>query len=221
MTRTLKSYEEMGYFNSDLFKVEVCICDDASDREPLPFNYGERWPVRIYWNEKDLQHKDRFLNPCVPINLALEMAKGDLIVLTEPEVYHTAPVLEDMLKLVVYGQDVIVCPCKSIGHKGIPWYSHPVHKRRPSWWFRMHTREMQEKIGPWDEDYRYGIGWDDDDNLERMKKEGAVFKWLDNGKYVTHPYSPKIPMYKGKYQNNKALFTSKWGINRKHMADDS
>jgi len=220
LRHTLESYEKMGYFDKEKMQgltVGVSICDDGSVKDPAPTQRTNPYIETVYL-PREVDNQGRWLDPCVPINAAVRSTSAPLIVLTEPEVYHVEPVLLEMSQMMTSEKDVIVCPCRVTGQRGHEWYAHPVHKPRHSWWFWMQSRELFEAMGGWDESYRWGIGWDDDDTLEAERELGAQYKWLTD-KHVVHPYMPKKPMYKGKYANNQRVFEEKWGIKRKDMAD--
>ena len=67
--------------------IEISICDDGSD-EPV---------VAPGCVVTTLPKKTQALNPCTPINKAVNASNGEVIVLTNPENEHREPILPAML----------------------------------------------------------------------------------------------------------------------------
>lgn len=73
--------------------LQFSICDDGSPTLARSSKFAfSRLPIMTY-----LPQKQRALNPCVPINRAVTASTGDVVVLTNAEIMHPAPVLYDML----------------------------------------------------------------------------------------------------------------------------
>ena len=72
--------------------VEVVVTDDASDEgqrvEEFIGNYGLSHKV-IYVEPEDKKH----INPCIPNNKAIAEATGEIIILQNPECFHTSDIL--------------------------------------------------------------------------------------------------------------------------------
>ena len=209
LNTTLLSYLEVGYFNHPDVEVELSICDDGS-------NWHNRIPeeMKVQYVTSYIERKrdevDIWLNPCVPLNQAVDQSSGKVLALTEPEVYHEEPVLFKMLDMIEDDKDVIVCPCKILGNKRAKWYAHPVHRNRPSWWFMLITRSFWDEIGGFDPIFRHSTGYDDDDFMRSVKKLEGNIKWADD-LYVVHPVQQsKRSALKGKYVGGRKLMAKKW-----------
>ena len=157
---------------------EISICDDGS---PVPAVAPGCILTR-------LAAKAKPLNPCVPINRAVAASSGDVVVLTNPEIEHRSPVLKEMLALLDGPHDYISAQCQHLGrsNNGI-WLSGPqsattgrglsiIPPGGQLHFLVMFRRELWEKAGGFDEDYRHGTACDDNDWLWRVYAAGAIFK---------------------------------------------
>ena len=68
-------------------EIEVVVVDDGSseDQRLEDIRVNHSFPIHIIRQEPE--DKD-YINPCVPFNIAINKAKGDLILLQNPECYH-------------------------------------------------------------------------------------------------------------------------------------
>jgi hypothetical protein len=186
--------------------VELSICDDGS---PVP----ARAPHGVTLTR--LPTKDHPLNPCAPMNRAVEASSGDIIVLTNPEVRHEGPVLREVLDLLDE-RTYVAARCRGIGYRiaGV-WLAGPdadysLYGRLPvppgahfHFLAAMH-RSLWERVGGMDEDYRHVQGCDDNDLLWRLHRAGARFRCAEG--VVTQPRSDThwgLP-------HGRDLFFSKW-----------
>ena len=189
-----------------LYDVEISICDDGS---PVPVNA----PGCVVTS---LPTKDYALNPCVPINRAVDASSGDVIVLTNPEIEHREDVFSRMLEALEPG-GYVTASCRDrsrwIAHSSIPHEASALRAPRPEGsqfhFCAMFHRELWDKAGGFDEDYREGHAFDDNDWLWRVEDVGARFVHLDDCVvYHTHT-GTKWP--KGGWERNAMMLASKWG----------
>jgi GT2 family glycosyltransferase len=214
LERSLASYAK-AYPGADL---EFSICDDGSTQPPgrLPRNcILTKLPV-----------KTQALNPCVPINRAIRASTRDVIVLTNPEIEHREPVLQAMLEMLTGPNDYVMAGCRNAAQRvglfertGGDWIAGPEAPRAPTGGRQpiptgttlhfcvMFHRELFERAGGFDEEYRAGAGCDDNDWLWRLHALGDVnFKFapVTVWHYVTrHGWTTR--------RDNVALLRQKWG----------
>jgi len=195
---------------------EVVLVDDGShdfEEDRFPWLKVIRLPL-----------KDVPKNPCVPINAGVLVSRGDVIVLTNPEILHNRPVLGDMLAtLRELGENgYVLAACWYEREK--QWHCHS-HLTESGWhrggsvkqpigsgfhFCAMLNRSLWDRAGGFDEDYRDGSHYDDPDWVNRVARAGAIFKIRDDlvvehirdGCYTDWP--------SGAADRNKALFMSKW-----------
>ncbi len=148
--------------------------------------------------------------------MAVEMATHNIIVLTNPEIEHREPVLLEMLELLNEPNDYVVARCWDdelgwLADQSVDYSTAgrlPVPPGAHFHFCAMFNRELWEKAGGFDEDYRFGQACEDNDWLWRLWESGANFKLIDGEvRHVsTHTQWPE-----GAWQRNKELFYRKWG----------
>lgn len=187
--------------------IELSICDDGSP-EPAVAPEG----VRL----TRLPTKHGALNPCVPINRAVEASSGEIIVLTNPETVHDGPVLREMLAMLDGPDDYVTARCYGVGYRiRKVWLAGPdtdysLYGRLPVppgghfHFLAALYRSLWEKAGGFDEDYRHVAGADDNDWLWRLHRAGARFRIAEG--CVSQPKGagwPGLP-------SGRDLFYRKW-----------
>lgn len=202
------------YADMDL---EIIVVDDGS-AETFSLTGSYPWPVRVI----RLPAKDVAKNPCVPINAGVRHARGDVLVISNPEILHTRPVFPEML-----------CELERLGERGYvlaaawcddeeKWHCHSSisgikhfgvqHPKGSGLHFcAMLHRAHFERVGGFDEDYRNGAGFDDNDFVMRLGKAGTKFLIRDD-LVVKHPKAgARTKWTDGAFERNAALFCRKWG----------
>jgi glycosyltransferase involved in cell wall biosynthesis len=185
---------------------EIVICDDGS---PIPVR-AEGCKV------VSLPMKGHALNPCVPINRAVAASSGDVIVLTNPEVEHRSPILQAMAE-GLGEDDYVMAACRD--ESGV-WLcsSHvlpggngrgPMPPGSGFHFCAMLHRSLFDRAGGFDEDYRGGQAFDDNDWLFRLQRAGARFRMRDDLVVWHHRVPCAWP--EGGHERNRRLFEVKWG----------
>jgi glycosyltransferase involved in cell wall biosynthesis len=173
---------------------ELIIVDDAS---PDPLVCERAKVIRI-------EPKDKWYhNPCIPFNMGFREAKGDIVVIQNPECYHVGDVLayvEDNIQ----PNDYISFECYAINKKETEEFHQgkfPVLNnwkfRRPenNGWYNHKTlvpvgyhfcsairRNYLNAIGGFDERYAHGVAFDDNAFIRTIKR------WELNVRIVNPPY---------------------------------
>lgn len=190
----MKTLESIHYFGDP----EIIIVDDASDEriDDLP------GVIRIEPEQKT------WINPCIPFNIGFSKAKGDIILIQNPECIHVGNILEyseqihdDVafsfaaysldyhLEYSLYNpeglKDLIMSEPQRIqvAHHG--WYNHSVHRPVGFHFCLAITKSDLEKIGGFDERFAGGVGFDDNDLVRRIKKAGIDLQIIDDP-FVIH-----------------------------------
>lgn len=151
--------------------------------------------------------KDKtWVNPCIAYNKAISHAKGDIIIIQNPECMHVGNVLKyvkDNLKKYQYmafsclswdqseynPNEIINYPAGGQCQKG--WYHHPVYNNRPYHFCCALHKENLNKLKGFDERFKDGPCYDDDDLVRRVQKLGlqivsptepfVVHQWHESG----------------------------------------
>jgi len=200
LDRSLAAYRRV-YKHLD---IEISVCDDGS---PVPVKAPGC--IVTYLPKKNIG-----LNPCVPFNTAVRASTGDVVVLTNPEIEHREDVFTGMLKLLEQDNDYVTAQCRDV--KGM-WLAGPkvdyskdgrakVPKGSHFHFCAMLKRSLWEKVGGFDEAFRNGVAYDDNDILWAMEDAGARFREAPG--VVWHYRTPHTR--RGTAASNKALLHTKW-----------
>lgn len=187
---------------------DIVICDDGS---PTPVQAPGCHVVT-------LPKKNYALNPCVPLNRAVAAAIGDVLVITNPEIEHRTPVLYEMAKNLG-PSDYVMAACQDVSGRWL-CASH-VRGGEDGRGFipfgagfhfcAMLRRELWNRAGGFDEAYRDGAAFDDNDWLMRLVTVGARFIMRDD-LVVYHHRAERVEWPSGGWHRNRALFHEKWGL---------
>jgi len=146
-------------------------------------------------------------NPCVAFNLgANDRYGGKYIILTNPECLHTMDILSK-LDAMDLDSNYVVCGCQT--PKG-GWYQHSVHRPACFHFCSCISRENYLKIGGFDENYQYGIGYDDDDFLWTVRNNNIPVIQRDD-LIVLHQNHSRDYQATPLVYVNRAYFNKKWG----------
>jgi len=199
--RTFRSFRE-------LYNCEMSFCDDGS-------------LVRVTARGArmvELPLKLTAMNPSVPINAAVANSTRPVIVLTNPGATIAAGTLERMLA-ELDERTYVAAACRDMDSGR--WLCHSTvrggeHGRGPMppgsgfHFLAMLTRELWNRAGGFDEDYRDGQAYDDNDFLWRLHRAGAAFKVLDDVVIDHRRSTTQWPA--GGIERNRELFRQKWGM---------
>lgn len=211
--KALTSFEECYFGESGIaLSLEVVICDDGSMIEPFELDREYKFPVNVI----SLPKKKHALNPCRPINLAAREAKGEVLLITNPEVIHIKPILHEMLDCLwkTGPKTYVAAAAWSVDKK--KWRCHstfkpsgfPIPKGAGFHFCAMIMKDFFFKIEGFSEEYRSGQAFDDTDFLWKLYEAGANFKILDD--CVVHHHETTTNWPKGGWERNRKLFVERW-----------
>ena len=197
---------DQHYAGMDL---EVVIVDDGS---PEPFRTPQ---TRLNIKVVRLPTKKWPKSPCLCWNEGVKAASGEVIALSCIEVLHEQPVLAEMLAELERTPNGYIlaaawCPEQQAWHTHSTVEVPECPKGTGLAFLGLMKRELYERAGGWDEEYRDGAGYEDRDFIHHMTQAGAVFVKRDD-LVVTHPKTgASIAWGEAKFARNKALFERKW-----------
>jgi len=208
---TLKSIAKSTYKD-----FEFIVVDDASCKEERIEDLKVDFPflkvIRIETKNK------WYVNPCVPFNIGIKKAIGDIIVLQNPECIHVHDVLKYMAKTVndknyitlsAYSVDEMITKhipdLVNVGNlltyfKLLPqqyvtnyvgWYNHSVYAPTHFHFCAGITKKNMDILKGFDESYADGLGYDDAEFVYRIKKLGLKMR-INNKVSVIHQWHPKV-----------------------------
>ena len=193
---TLNGFERMyaGKYN-----FEVIIVDDNSNDENRLEEAIKLFSFPINLIVISEEEKGDRINPCTAYNKGFKQAKGDIIIIQNPECYHVGDILKDII-LNLTEQDYFSYSCytannfeitnklitssepyKLIQNKdfddnnfkliGLSWYNHPtILGRNVGYHFCSAIHKSKlELIGGFDESFSNGYCFDDDELLLSIK----------------------------------------------------
>jgi len=214
----LNTLETIKYFGGDY---EIWVVDDGSSEriDDIPGIHL----IRIEPEDK------KWVNPCIPFNIGFAHAEGDCIIIQNPECLYTGDILKyaskikkgQMLSFGAYSLDrdlqgellpeqlkkmIMNEPQKcQFNHSG--WYNHSVHRPAGFHFCNAILRGDLEAIGGFDERYANGIGFDDNDLVERIKRNGMNISIIDDP-FVIHQKHERTDyrIWRDKRAENYRLF---------------
>jgi glycosyltransferase involved in cell wall biosynthesis len=178
LANTLLVYSRLDEYSEP---VEIIIVDDGSTLRP------QRWDPNL--NVRYIRLDRPGTNPCLPFNIAVKAASNDTIVLTNPECLplHNVGRMEGVKGYEVWSclsmtkamsekgfdaVDVLGHPYAATQDGGEGWYVHPKYNPRPLHFLAAMPRQSFLDIGGFDEDFRMGVAYEDDDFVRRIHLAG-------------------------------------------------
>ena len=247
LIKTLNSIKKSNY---DKDKLEIIIVDDCSSEDEKINDL-----VTIY---KDLNIKlivikekqKKWINCCIPYNIGFNHINYDKVIIQNPEVYHNGDILSYVNNNL--NDDVYIThACYSLTwentnkdnyenikinnisangaiHDG--WYNHPIYKPTYYHYCSAITYNNLCKINGFDERYKDGIGYDDNELVERIKnlnikldiiEEPFVLHQAHNSIFRFNKFSPEEEKeYKlNLFQKNSDLFYDITKNEKKYRAE--
>jgi len=156
-----------------------------------------------------IEQKDKWYhNPCIPYNMGFKEAKGDVVIIQNPECLHVGDVLSYANANIEKGK-YISFGCYAVNRmqtkrirQGIKpeiddrmfavgqkkrddwngWYNHPVHRPVAYHFCSVITKTDLKAIGGFDERYADGVAFDDDAFIRSIRRRGM------NVEITTYPF---------------------------------
>lgn len=193
-------------------ELEVIVVDDGSN--PAFEHAGFNPDIAPILKVVRLPAKETALATCVPINRGVAAASHDIIALSSVEMLHSRPVLPQMKEELrngdwnTYVSAAVWCPDQN------RWHAHSSLNRAPLHFMTMLRRDLWDRAGGMDEDYRAGICFDDNDFVNRLLAAGMHYVYRDD-LVVVHPREgAKAVNVPALWERNRLLYKSKWEAKR-------
>jgi glycosyltransferase involved in cell wall biosynthesis len=226
--RTLKSMAKSAYKD-----IEVIAVDDASRKEERLEDLMEEFPflkvVRIEAHDK------WYCNSCIPFNIGISMAIGDIIVLQNPECIHIGDVLdyfaknsneENYLTVATYSIDEQMTKelperfarpdfmeyfhslPQQESYLSVGWYNHKIYRPVYYHFCVALSKGNMKLLGGFDERFSYGPGYEDCDFVNRIKRMELQISITENV-FVIHQWHPVV------YNISIPEINALWDMNNK------
>lgn len=187
--------------------IEVVVVDDGS---PTPFKHigfpGTAMTLKVV----RLPAKTACQSPTTPFNLGVQAAHYDVIGLGGVEMLHRSPVLAQMRDELLQGDKsyyvsaAVWCPDQN------RWHVHNSLNRPPLNFMTMLNRDLYERAGGFDDDYREGFAFEDNDFLNRLFKVGMHYCIRDDLVVEHQRKGAKGRYSSAQHERNRLLYLSKW-----------
>lgn len=202
---TLASIERQRYSN-----LEVVVCEDGYDggwTKAVCEGFGARYFLRSDRPDQP------YSNPAIPTNIAIQQARGEIIIIQNPECRHAGPDVIERLVAPHLRNDklAVMATVRQMSRDGNPmqWYCHPVHRPVPYFFCGSIRKKPVLEAGGFDEDFGRGVGgygYDDDFFAFCLARQDVSFQFRDDIP-VEHQWHEGTDCYG--LQSNKDLFDSK------------
>lgn len=228
------SLVSFDHWYSERHDWEVVIVPDVKCSDRAMANLGE---IVRHWSQSGM--RIRALSPfgsadeACPVrlfNAGHAAARGDIVILTSPEIFHAENVLAGLDQQFDREQDIYaICGCQELKQKRISrisryrellpgsvrgrWYQHSQVRPADYHWCTALTRDNYKKIGGFNEDLSTGYCFDDDDWREKVRAAGLRFVRRDDllTYHQEHKPAPKPAGHMERWQRNKAIYEKRWG----------
>jgi GT2 family glycosyltransferase len=205
LVNTIKSFSMNGYEG-----VEVIIVDDASVEQLVTAEellcFAPKLDIRVIRVEPS---NKKYFNPCIPFNYGFAEARGSIIIIQNAECIHVGDVVSycrknlDDSKYLSFGcfsidkeammqisnrenfdrsfLEKYISQEKAVnidGENG--WYNHSVFRPVAYHFTTALTRKNLDLLKGFDTRYAYGIGYDDDEFLERIRRSRMKIEIIDD-----------------------------------------
>ena len=205
LIKTLESIESQSYKD-----IEVIVVDDASDPEQKVADLQSRFPFLTVVTVQANPYK----NPCIVYNTAFSMCSGEVVIIQNPECLHVGELMQSVAESIDDNR-YLSYACYNVGEKdierlynaenkkdfilslpqefnqskgdAITWYNHSHYRKVDFHFTTAITRKNLESINGFDERYKYGMEFDDNEFLDRIKRKGLEIVNIDDP-FSVHQY---------------------------------
>jgi len=202
LIKTLNSINETKY---DKKTLEIIIINDCSSEEhninDLPIVYNS---LNIKLFNVDKKDKD-WVNACVTYNIGFSYIKYDKVIIQNPECYHNGDILSHTDKNLT-DKNFLSYGCYSLSWDDTKndkyeyiellnqksemacspgWYNHTEYRPLYYHFCSSITKDNLEELNGFDEDYKDGIGYDDNEFVHRIRLLHLDMKII-NDPFVFH-----------------------------------
>jgi glycosyltransferase involved in cell wall biosynthesis len=182
-------------------EIEIIIVDDESEECHDIIDLSSDNITIIKLTDKQWE------NPCVPYNIAISKAKGEWIIIQNPEILHTA----DLLNFINKDGDPekYYSPCIYAENIDDPWYSHPIYNPTFYHFCTVIHNSKLKLVGGFNLEMKDGIDYDDIEFLERVKRVCKSCEYIPHMTFI-HQWHPKFtymrPNCDENREKNKKIF---------------
>lgn len=222
---TLLSFQ---YHYGDRDDYEVVIVEDRKNNEDEDENKKLREVVQSFSDVPViiLGNGVYTLNPCISYNIAASFAHSPYFLITNPECYHITNILEQLDKEIENDDDkYIACSCLNANtakmtvfdpnaFQPLIWYQHSEYNNRQFHFCSYISARNYFRIGGFDEIYKDGIAYDDNDFITSVRYHKIPVFSRDEMQTIHQNHNTDVirkrPDLFELDQKNKKLYEAKW-----------
>lgn len=207
----------------------VVVNDGIHDRtKEICDNFRDKLDIKYFFSgQRNITNPNNY-NWRVPgyaLNIGVKLSSADIVFLSNAEIYHLDNTIETLTESLLSNNNIMASTCGKDDDGSILQavrnnsnslsFSHISHVRDLNFkypFFLGFMKKHYTNIGGYDEDFS-GIGYDDDDFVDRMLKQGLEYKLHD--KWIVHLYHGREwfkPENHSRREYNRNLFESKKSI---------
>ncbi|WP_288790684.1 glycosyltransferase [uncultured Elizabethkingia sp.] len=225
--RTLESISKSEYTG----EYEVVVIDDGSREEERLEDLVTKFPfLKVIRLEPDQKW---YNNSCIPFNIGFKEAKGDKIIIQNPECFHFDDILSCVSNNLQQGT-YLSFGCFSIDKRstdedklfwnreyiedtiaknnyivkedgGLGWYNHSIYRPEAYHFCTAIIKNDLNKLQGFDERFALGIAYDDDEFIQRVRRRLQIV-FVDKCRVLhQNHYNMESTSYQNR-SNKKALF---------------
>ena len=213
---------------------EIIIIEDykniasAEEHEKLMAILSEFTDLNIKYLKQDFY---QIMDPGPAYNYGVKNSTGEYILLSNPEIVHDSDVLAGLDTEFTTPGAYVLCSCMNVRnfkdiasaesisgglvYEKIEWYQHSIHWNRRLNFCSGISRADYDRIGGFDEDYRFGYTCTDVDFLRRVVTGGLRITLRDDlvTLHQNHPrvYGITAEELAEKFRINQKVLKEKWG----------
>ena len=215
--------ESFAHFYKDRDDTEIILIEDNKSSDQDKFDLENLLNNFSFMNIKRIHGIiGNSFSPASNYNIGAEHARGEFLILTNPESMHTVNVLQGLDEEFAKSKDnYVVCSCLSVDMDDMLsdksndidglWYQHSVHRNTGCHFCSAISKDNYLQAGGFSNEFSEGIGFDDDDFRNKVQHTGIQFIYRDD-LITLHLSHDKDKMDYAKYMHNKNLYNTKWGL---------
>lgn len=228
LLRTLESIKSSRYKED----IEIILVDDGSSAEHRLEDITHNYPFPINLIRIEPKTKN-YVNPCIPFNLGFKQVKADKVLIQNPECFHVGDLIGKCLESDL-AEKYISFACYSLneeqttqfsnitlsakkatmgGEEG--WYNHSEYNKKFYHFAACISTKNLQKIRGFSEEYRNGIGFDDDDLVLKIRASEIKLTICDTpfvlhqNHYKNNSFEKQSYTNPNLVQQNKKLYEAK------------
>jgi hypothetical protein len=219
------SYDHF-YRNRDDF--EVLIVEDSKNAKDST-EHQKLLDIINKFNELNIKHLiswyDDCYNPAPSFNFAARASLGEFLVITNPECMHSVDILTGFDSHFSIDRNLyVVCACQDVSWSGshiedfssfkctfIEWYQHTQRNSRLLHFCSAISKENFNAIAGFDEEFKKGIAYEDNDFINRVKRNKIQVIGDDNLLVYHLSHGREYQSDRDLIDINRKLYVSKWG----------